>query len=256
MSLRRFVCVTMLAVAAWTTLGCVAWAVDIPIPKIELTLTQAKQPKDVALSLEILLILTVLSLSPSIIMMLTAYTRVFIVLSFVERALGLQQLPPRQILAGMAMFLTFYIMAPTFTKIYHEAAMPMYNQEIPTSVAYAKTMHEMRKFMFSQTREKDIQLFYRLSSTTPPPQNRGGVPTHILVPSFMLSEMKTAFTMGILIYVPFIVIDMVVASILMSMGMIMVPPAMISLPIKVLIFVLVNGWDLLAYSIVKSYHLV
>jgi len=231
-----------------------ALAVDIPIPKVDLTITQAKYPKDVALTLELLLLFSVLSLAPSLVMMLTAYTRVFIVLSFVERALGLQQLPPRQILAGMAMFLTFYIMAPTFTRVYHEAVIPFYRQDMPMSAAYAKTMNEMRKFMFSQTREKDIGLFFRLSSTAAP-KNRGGVPTHILVPAFMLSEMKTAFTMGILIYIPFIVIDMVVASILMSMGMIMVPPAMISLPVKVLIFVLVNGWDLLAYSIVKSYHL-
>lgn len=237
-------------------LAAPAWALnEIPIPKVDLTITQAKHPKDVALSLEILLIFTILSLAPSLVMMLTAYTRVFIVLSFVERAIGLQQLPPRQILAGMAMFLTFYIMAPTFTKIYHEAAVPFYNQDIQTKTAYATTMHELRKFMFSQTREKDLGLFFKLSNT-PPPQTRGAVPTHVLVPAFMLSEMKTAFTMGILIYIPFIVIDMVVASILMSMGMIMVPPAMISLPIKVLIFVLVNGWDLLAYSIVKSYHLV
>lgn len=231
-----------------------AWAVDIPIPKIDLSITQAKYPKDVSLSLEILLIFTVLSLAPSLIMMLTAYTRVFIVLSFVERGLGLQQLPPRQILAGMAMFLTFYIMAPTFTKIYHEAVVPFYDQEIPTKVAYAKTMDELRTFMFRQTREKDLGLFFRLSNT-PAPKTRGSVPTHVLVPAFLLSEMKTAFTMGIIIYIPFIVIDMVVASILMSMGMIMVPPVMISLPLKVLIFVLVNGWDLLFYSIVKSYHL-
>lgn len=232
-----------------------AWATDIPIPKIDLTITQAKYPKDVALSLELLLIFTVLSLSPSIIMMMTAYLRVFIVLSFVERALGLQQVPPRSILAGMAMFLTFYIMAPTFTVIYHEAALPLNRQEIQFGVAYSKTMNELRKFMFSQTHEKDIGLFYRLSSTARP-NSRGGVPTHILVPAFMLSELKTAFTMGIIIYVPFIVIDLVVASILMSMGMIMVPPVMISLPIKVLVFVLVNGWDLLMYSLVKSYHLV
>ncbi len=231
-----------------------AWAADIPIPKIDLTISQAKVPKDVALTLEILLIFTILSLAPSLVMMLTAYTRVFIVLSFVERAIGLQQLPPRQILAGMSMFLTFYIMAPTFTVIYHDAVIPFYNQDVPTGVAYGKTMTELRKFMFSQTREKDIGLFFQLSST-PGPKSRGAVPTHILVPAFMLSEMKTAFTMGIIIYIPFIVIDMVVASILMSMGMIMVPPAMISLPIKVLIFVLVDGWDLLAYSIVKSYHL-
>src|SRR3990167_225079 len=245
----------LFAVALPVLIFCLpAMAIDIPVPKVELTITQAKYPKEMALSLELLLIFTVLSLAPSLVMMLTAYTRVFIVLSFVERAIGLQQLPPRQILAGMAMFLTFYIMAPTFTVIYHEAVMPFYNQEVPTQTAYAKTMHELRKFMFSQTREKDLGLFFRLSST-PAPKSRGGVPTHILVPAFMLSEMKTAFTMGIIIYIPFIVIDMVVASVLMSMGMIMVPPAMISLPIKVLIFVLVNGWDLLAYSIVKSYHL-
>ncbi|MBI4178453.1 flagellar type III secretion system pore protein FliP [bacterium] len=231
-----------------------AWAADIPIPKVDLQITQAKNAKDVALTIQLLVIFTILSLAPSLVMLMTAYLRVFIVLSFVERALGLQQMPPRQILAGMAMFLTFYIMAPTFTKIYHGAAEPFYNQDIPAKQAYGTTMHELRKFMFSQTHEKDIGLFFRLSST-PSPSNRGGVPTHILVPAFVLSELKTAFTMGILIYVPFIVIDMVVASILMSMGMIMVPPVMISLPIKVLIFVLVNGWDLLMYSIVKSYHL-
>ncbi len=231
-----------------------AYAIDIPIPKVDLTITEAKSPKEVALSLEILLILTILTLSPSIIMMTTAYTRVYIVLSFVERAIGLQGLPPKTILTGMAIFLTIYIMAPTFTRIYHEAAMPFYNNEVPVKVAYAKTMDELRKFMLSQTREKDIGLYFRLSNT-PAPKNRGAVPTHILVPAFMLSEIKTAFTMGVIIYIPFIVIDMVVASILMSMGMIMVPPVMISLPLKVLIFVLVNGWDLLAYSIVKSYHL-
>lgn len=231
-----------------------AWAQPppIPVPRITLGFEPARGPEDVALSLQVLFLLTVLSLAPAIILMVTSFTRIVIVLSFVRNALATQQLPPTQVLVGLALFLTLFVMMPVWTEINSKALQPYLRGDITAQQALDNTVKPLREFMFKQTRENDIALMVRLAKVERP-RNREEVPTYILIPAFMLSELKTAFEMGVLIYIPFIVVDMVVASVLMSMGMIMLPPMMISLPFKVLLFVLVDGWDLVIGSLVASF---
>ncbi len=238
--------------------GGVSFAQDVggvrmPIPKITFDIKEAVGPKDVALSLQILFLLTILTLAPAIIMMMTAFTRVVIVLDFIKRALSLQQMPPNQIIVGFSIFLTFFIMAPTFTKINEEALQPYLKGKIDNETFFNKGIEPLRSFMFRQTREKDIALFIKLAKL-PKPKNQKEVPTYCLIPAFMISELKRAFEIGIFIFIPFIVIDMIVASALMAMGMIMLPPVMISLPFKIILFVLVDGWNLLTYELVRSFR--
>ncbi|MEW5766763.1 MAG: flagellar type III secretion system pore protein FliP [bacterium] len=225
----------------------------IPIPKIGLDITEAKNPKDVALTLQILFLLTILSLVPSILIMLTSFVRVVIVFSFIKRALATQEMPPQQVIVGLALFLTFFIMAPTISTIHSNAIKPYLDGKITVGEGISKAEAPLREFMFKQTRERDIDLFLDISKL-PRPKNRDEVPTYILMPSFMISELTTAFQMGILLFIPFIVIDMVVASVLMSMGMIMLPPVMISMPFKILLFIIVDGWHLITRSVILSFH--
>ncbi len=225
----------------------------MPIPKITFDIKEAAGPREVALSLQILFLLTILTLAPAIIMMMTAFTRVVIVMDFIKRALSLQQMPPNQVIVGFSIFLTFFIMAPTFSKINEEALQPYLKGRIDNETFFEKGMDPLRTFMFKQTREKDIALFIRLAKL-PKPKTEKDVPTHCLIPAFMISEMKRAFEIGIYIFIPFIVIDMIVASALMAMGMIMLPPIMISLPFKIILFVLVDGWNLLTYELVRSFR--
>lgn len=227
--------------------------VRMPIPKITFDIKEAQAPRDVALSLQILFLLTILTLAPSIIMMMTAFTRVVIVLDFIKRALSLQQMPPNQIIVGFSIFLTFFIMAPTFTKINDEALQPYLKGKIDSEVFFNKSIDPLRGFMFRQTRAKDIALFIKLAKL-PKPKNQKEVPTYCLIPAYMISELKRAFEIGIYIFIPFIVIDMIVASALMAMGMIMLPPVMISLPFKIILFILVDGWNLLTYELVRSFR--
>ncbi|MFC1671347.1 flagellar type III secretion system pore protein FliP [Spirochaetota bacterium] len=227
--------------------------VRMPIPKIAFDIQEAKGPKDVALSLQILFLLTILTLVPSIVMMMTAFTRVVIVLDFVKRALSLQQMPPNQIIVGLALFLTFFIMAPTFTVINDQALQPYLKGKISNEKFFDKSMKPLRAFMFRQTREKDIALFVKLAKLKKP-KKKDDIPSYCLIPAFMLSELKRAFEIGVYLFLPFIVIDMIVASALMAMGMIMLPPVMISLPFKIILFVLVDGWNLLAYELVRSFR--
>ncbi len=227
--------------------------VRMPIPKITFDIKEAAGPRDVALSLQILFLLTILTLAPAIIMMMTAFTRVVIVMDFIKRALSLQQMPPNQIIIGFSLFLTFFIMAPTFTKINDEALQPYLKGKIDNETFFNKGMEPLRVFMLKQTREKDIALFIKLAKL-PKPKNQKDVPTYCLIPAFMISEMKRAFEIGVYIFIPFIVIDMIVASALMAMGMIMLPPIMISLPFKIILFILVDGWNLLAYELVRSFR--
>ena len=224
----------------------------VPIPQINLGVGQAHSPRDVATSLQILLLLTVLSLAPTLLVLVTSFTRVIVVLSFVRTALGTQQVPPNQVLVGLALFLTFFIMAPVVKDINQNALQPYLKSSISQSVAMDRAAKPLRAFMFKQTREKDLQLFYSLSNE-PRPNSQNDVPTYLLIPAFVISELKTAFEIGFAIYVPFIVIDMVVASILLSMGMMMIPPVLISLPFKILIFLLVDGWNLTVNAIFQSY---
>lgn len=202
--------------------------------------------------LQILFLLTVLSLAPAIVVMMTSFTRLAVVFSMVRHALGTQQMPPNQILIGLALMLTFFIMSPVYEKINIEALKPYLAEEISQQDALKKALEPIREFMFKQTRKKDLSLFMSISKSNKP-QNLDQIPTTVLVPSFVISELKTAFEIGFLIYIPFLVIDMVVASVLLSMGMMMLPPFMVSLPFKLMLFVLVDGWHLLVGSMVRSF---
>lgn len=224
---------------------------SFPLPKITVGVDGAKNPGEVALSMQILALLTILSLAPSIMVLSTCFTRIVIVLSFTRRALGTQQIPSNQILAGLALFMTFYAMGPTFTKINDDALKPYLDSKIDTKTAVEKGVVHLRHFMMRHTREKDISLFTKISGASKP-LTRDDVPLSALLPAYVISEMKTAFQMGILIFIPFLVVDMIVASTLMSMGMIMLPPIMISLPFKLLLFVMVDGWELIIRSLMLS----
>jgi len=225
----------------------------IPIPRIGITLDEAEQPRDVALSLEILFLLTVLSLAPAIIISVTSFTRIAIVFSFMRRALSTQQEPPNQVMMALAIFLTIFIMAPTIKEVNDVAVKPYFAQEISAVEMYQRGMGPIRGFMFRQTREKDIALFLKLGNVERP-RNQGEVPTYVLVPAFIISELTTAFKIGILLFIPFIVIDLVVASTLMSMGIIFLPPIFVSLPFKIILFILIDGWHLLTYQLVNSFR--
>jgi len=240
-------------VIAVTSYAYAQAAPTVPIPRVNIGVTPSSKPQDVALSLQLLLLLTILALAPTILVLMTSFTRVVVVLSFVRTAIGTQQVPPTQVLVGLALLLTFFIMNPVFVDINKNALQPYLRQQIPQSTALDRAQVPLRRFMFKQTREKDISLFYSLSKEKPPAK-QDDVPTYLLVPAFVISELKTAMEIGFAIYVPFIVIDMVVASILLSMGMMMIPPAIISLPFKIMIFLLVDGWNLTINAIFQSYQ--
>lgn len=225
----------------------------IPIPRIGITVDEAQRPRDVALSLEILFLLTVLSLAPAIIISVTSFTRIAIVFSFIRRALSTQQEPPNQVMMALAIFLTIFIMAPTIKQVNDAALKPYFAGQINAVELYRRGMEPVRTFMFRQTRERDIALFLRLGNV-PRPRNQTEVPTYVLVPAFMISELTTAFKIGILLFIPFIVIDLVVASTLMSMGIIFLPPVFISMPLKIILFILIDGWHLLTYQVISSFR--
>lgn len=233
---------------------CAGAQTAAPIPFIDLAVRQASGPKEVSLSLQVLLLLTILTIAPSIIIMTTSFIRVSIVLKFVQRALSLQQEPPQQVMMGLALFLTFFIMSPAISEIYEDAYKPYAANKITHTEFFDKALAPLRSFMFAQTREKDISLFLYLSKK-PAPRTRDDVGTIVLIPAFIISEITHAFTIGIRLFIPFIVVDMIVASILMSMGMIMVPPVMVSLPFKLILFVLVDGWHLISLQVVRSFGL-
>lgn len=222
------------------------------IPKINITLDKSNQPEDVGTALQILFLLTILSLAPAILVMVTSFTRIVVVLSFFRQALGTQQLPANQIIIGLSLFLTFFVMSPVIKQINTEALQPYLNKKISQKEAWEKTLQPLRKFMFRQTREKDLALFVQIAKQ-PRPQKPEDISTTILIPSFVISELKTAFQIGFLIYLPFLIVDMVVSSVLLSMGMMMLPPIMISLPFKLIFFVLIDGWNLMVGSLVKSF---
>ncbi len=228
-------------------------APSVPIPNINLSMGQTNNPQQVVGALQILLLLTVLTLAPTLLVMTTSFTRIIVVLSFVRTAMGTQQTPPNQVLVGLALLLTFFVMNPVIHQINDNAVQPYLQKKISQPVALDRAAAPLRTFMFRQTREKDIQLFYSISKE-PRPAAQKDVPTYLLVPAFVLSELKTAFEIGFAIYIPFIIVDMVTASILLSMGMMMIPPIIISLPFKVLIFILVDGWDLVISALFQSFH--
>jgi flagellar biosynthetic protein FliP len=203
-------------------------------------------------ALQILALLTLLSLAPALLIMLTSFTRVVVVLSFVRQAIGLQGQPPNQVIISLALFITFFVMGPVFDQVYGNAVRPYLDKQITESQAWDQAVTPLRGFMLRQTRESDITLFMKLSGA-PKAQKPEDVQTRVLIPAFMISELKTAFQIGFLIYLPFLIIDMVVASVVMSMGMMMLPPLVISMPVKLILFVLVDGWSLVIGSLVQSF---
>ncbi|MDU5079892.1 flagellar biosynthetic protein FliP [Tissierella sp. P1] len=216
------------------------------------SLEDNNNPQNYVFSLQLLFLLTILTLAPSLLIMMTGFTRILIVLSFIRNALGLQQTPPNQVIIGLALFLTFFIMTPIATEINNEAIQPFVREEITQDVAIERAMKPVRDFMFKQTRDKDLGLFMSMKGTDNV-SNLDEIPTHVIIPAFIISELKTAFQIGFIIYIPFLVIDMVVASTLMAMGMMMLPPVIISLPFKILLFILVDGWNLIVKSLVLGF---
>jgi len=225
-----------------------------PVPFIDLTIRNPEGGQEVAFSLQLLLLLTLLSLAPSIIILMTSFLRVAIVLDFIKRALSLQQVPPNQVLMGIALFMTMFIMWPTFTTIYENSFRPLAAGELSVGGAYREAEAPLRLFMYSQMqgRPENIRLFMAMRGLERP-NTLADVPTYVLIPAFILNELTVAFKIGILLFIPFIVIDMVVASALMSMGMIMLPPIMISMPFKLILFILVDGWGLLTNQLIQSF---
>ncbi len=225
---------------------------QMTLPSVSLGFKNTSDPNEVVNAIRVIIILTVLTLAPAILIMMTSFTRIVIVLSFVRQAIGTQQLPPNQLLVGLGLFLTLFVMAPFLTKINENAIQPYLKGAISQEKALDEGLVPLRKFMFSQTRDSDLSLFIKMSKSKTP-KTRADVSTIVLIPAFIVSELKTAFQIGFIIYLPFLVIDMVAASVLMAMGMMMLPPVIISLPFKIMLFVLVDGWSLLIGGLVESF---
>jgi len=242
----------LLLAALSLILAATAGAEPLSLPTVSVGVGKVNKPADVSVVLQIFFVMTVISLAPSLLMMTTSFTRIVVVLSFLRSALGTQQAPSNQIVVGLSLFLTFFIMAPVWQQVNTQALQPYKANTITQEEALKRGVAPLRKFMLSQVREKDLALFINLSKL-PRPKNADDIPTMTLIPAYMVSELKTAFQIGFLIFIPFLVLDMVVASVLMSMGMMMLPPVMISLPFKILLFVLVDGWGLVIGSLVKSF---
>lgn len=222
-----------------------------PIPKLNIDVGTSQSGQDVAITLQILLLMTILTLAPSIIIMTTSYLRIIIVFHFLKNALGTQQMPPGQLLSGIALFITFFIMAPTWNDVNEKALKPLMDKTITVEESYNRGIEPIRKFMFKHVRDEDLELFISLANL-PRPNSREDLPTYILVPAFALSELRTGFIIGFFLFIPFLMIDLIISSILMSMGMMMLPPMLVSLPFKILLFVLVDGWNLIVGSLVRS----
>ncbi len=224
----------------------------VQVPTVNLSLSAPSEPKDLVSSLNVLIVLTLLVLAPSLLLVMTSFIRLIVVFSFLRQALGTQQMPPNQLLVSLALILTFFIMEPAANKAYSTAIKPYMEKKISYEKAFEKGVAPFKSFMIRNTREKDLALFFRIRKLKNP-KNYADVPLTIAIPAFMISELKTAFEIGFLLYLPFLVIDMVVSSVLMSMGMMMLPPVMISMPFKLLIFVLVDGWNLLIGNLIASF---
>ncbi|RUM46113.1 MAG: flagellar biosynthetic protein FliP [Hydrogenimonas sp.] len=224
----------------------------VDVPTVNLSLSAPNEPKDLVTTLNIVIVLTLLVLAPSLILVMTSFVRLIVVFSFLRQAMGTQQTPPTQLLISLALILTLFIMEPIGKEAYEKGIKPYMDKKIGYEVAFDEAVKPFKRFMLRNTREADLALFYRIRHL-PNPQTEEDVTLPILLPAFMISELKTAFEIGFLIFLPFLVIDMVVSSVLMSMGMMMLPPVMISLPFKILIFVLVDGWNLLIGNLVESF---
>ena len=224
------------------------------IPKVSIEVGEAADSGDLSTTLQLVILMTVLTLAPSILIMMTSFIRFTVVLAFLRQAMGIHQMPPGQLLIALALILTFFVMSPVIDKTYNEGIKPYMNEEITKEEAFEKAIQPFREFMLSQTREKDLALFVDIAKIDQP-EEPSDIPLQVLVPGYVISELRTAFQIAFVLFVPFLVIDMVVASVLMSMGMMMLPPIIVSLPFKILLFVLVDGWYLLIKSLVESFHL-
>ncbi|HHY74637.1 MAG TPA: flagellar type III secretion system pore protein FliP [Bacillus bacterium] len=222
------------------------------LPGLDVNLFNSTDPANVATTVRLIILITVLSIAPSILILMTSFTRIIIVLSFVRTSLATQQMPPTQVLISLALFMTFFIMAPTFSEVNDKALTPFFNGQISQEEAFDEAAKPMKEFMSKHTRQKDLMLFLGYAEMEQP-QTIDDIPLTALVPAYAISEIKTAFQIGFMIFVPFLVIDMIVASVLMSMGMMMLPPVMISLPFKILLFVMVDGWYLVVKSLLISF---
>jgi len=227
---------------------------EVTVPSLELNLKETDGVDSVVPALKIVTVLTVLSVAPAILLMMTSFTRILIVLSFVRQALGTQTMPPNQVILGLSLFLTMFTMAPIWNIVEKEALNPYIEKKIDQETAIGNFLNPVKKFMIHETRKDDLALFYNLAKEKSP-EREEDVPLTVLMPAFMISELKTAFQMGFLIYIPFLIIDMVISSVLMAMGMMMLPPTVVSLPFKLVLFVLVDGWSLIVSSVMKSFQI-
>ncbi len=224
------------------------------IPKISVEIGESQDSTELSSTLQIVILLTVLALAPSILIMVTSFIRFIVVMSFLRNAMGINQMPPNQLLVGLALILTFFVMSPVVEKSYNEGIKPYIDKEMESEEAFDKAIGPFRDFMLAQTREKDLALFVNIAKLQQP-ENASEIPLQVLIPGFVISELRIAFQIAFVLFIPFLVIDMVVASVLMSMGMMMLPPIIVSLPFKILLFVLVDGWYLLTKSLVESFKM-
>ncbi len=232
--------------------ACLAQA---QLPGLSINLSDTDDPSSVVPAIKIVALLTVLTVAPAILLMTTSFTRILIVMSFVRQALGTQQMPPNQVIVGLSLFLTLFTMGPVLDQINTRALTPYLAKQIPQDTALEEVARPLRKFMLAHTREADLGMFFSIAKMSKP-QTPNDVPMTVLMPAFMISELKTAFQIGFIIYIPFLIIDMVISAVLMAMGMVMLPPTVISLPFKIVLFVLVDGWSLIVGSVVKSFHMI
>ena len=251
--LKKFKIILLILIVSSVFIS-ISFAEPINIPKITLGIDEATEPQETVTTIQVILLLTVLTLAPSILILMTSFARIIIVLSFLRSALGTNQMPPNQVMVGLALFLTFFIMSPTFNEINNNALQPYLANEISQQEAYDNAVGSIKHFMLSQHRgESDLALFVEIGEIKEVPEDLSELPLTIIVPSFIISELKIAFQMGFLIYIPFLIIDMIVSSTLMSMGMMMLPPSLISMPFKLLLFILVDGWNLVIKTIVTGF---
>jgi flagellar biosynthetic protein FliP len=251
---KKYTAIALIAVVFIVFLGYNVQAspANLPLPKVNISVDGANTPKEYVDNIKLLIILTILTLLPSIIIMTTGFIRIIIVFSFLRSAIGTQQSPPNQVMIGLAIFLTIFIMAPTFNTINTNAIKPYLDNKITQEKAIEEGSKPLREFMLKQTRQNDLKLFIEISKV-PGEITKENVPLYVVIPAFIISELKTAFTIGFLLFIPFLIIDLVVASVLLSMGMMMLPPVMVSLPFKLLLFVMVDGWHLLVKSLIMSF---
>ena len=254
MSMVRYARISALALLIFATLAPDLLA-ETKIPSINIDLYETDDPSEVVPAIKIVVLMTILAVAPAILLMMTSFTRILIVLSFVRQALGTQTMPPNQVILGLTLFLTFFTMAPVFDQITDRALNPYLAKAITQEQALEELIRPVRSFMLAETRKNDLGMFMSIAKL-PKPDSVEEIPMRLLMPAFLVSEIKTAFQIGFLVYIPFLIIDMVVSSILMAMGMMMLPPTVVSLPFKLVLFVLVDGWTLIVDSLVKSFNVV